>query len=84
MNGIAGEDLDELQLVHRGVDGKFYRSHGTDVRQPKLLIPGWLMEFNGRAKTDGLVWWWEEQTPNGVKRHPLIPSSVSAEIEIKK
>jgi hypothetical protein len=45
------------------------------MKQPDLHMPGWPeMRYHGRAETDGLIWWWEEQMPDGaIKRHPLQP-----------
>lgn len=45
------------------------------IEQPDLHMPGWReLRFHGRAKTDGTIWWWEDQQPDGsIKRHPLQP-----------
>lgn len=33
-----------------------------------LHMPGWPeMRFHGVAKTDGLIWWWEDLRPDGSK-----------------
>lgn len=44
-------------------------------KQPDLHMPGWPeVPFQGQAKTDGTIYWWEERMPDGsIKRHPLQP-----------
>jgi len=55
-------------------------------KQPALHMPGWPeVPFQGQAKTDGTIWWWEERMSDGsIKRHPLQPYDYIAAVGPEK